>query len=275
MAELTNTPGAFVEKNFKALSLSDRTFSKTAVSTAIPRATFPQLSLKIKNKSRWCQSYISTLLERDVKNLSEIDRIEILPPLLSLLANRTGSLVNDAALALAAKVSQPTLKRYRTLLNGVFLTWTLPPWLKNLEKRLVKSPKIYFHDTMLLCHILGFAPGELAAKRPELYGFILENFAAGELNKELSRLEGFRLYHFRTSDQKEIDFIIEGPRGDILAVEVKGSSSVFPEDFRHIRFLEAAVKERFIRGIVLYQGDKAIQFDRKLFALPFPALWEL
>jgi predicted AAA+ superfamily ATPase len=275
MAELSKTPGAFVEKNFKALPLSGRKFSKAPVSALIPKATFPRLSLAVKNRPQWCQSYISTLLERDVKNLSHIDRIEILPQLLSLLAGRVGGLVNDADLALAAKVSQPTLKRYRTLLNGVFLTWLLPPWFKKLEKRFVKSPKIYFHDTMLLCHILGFSPGEIAAKRPELYGFVLENFAAAELNKELSLMNGAKLYHLRTSDQKEVDFIIERSNGDILAVEVKGSSSVFPEDFKHIRFLATALKDHFIRGMVLYQGEKVIQFDRNLFALPFSALWEL
>jgi predicted AAA+ superfamily ATPase len=69
-----------------------------------------------------------------------------------------------------------------------------------MEKRLVKSPKIYFTDTLLLCHILGLAPGEIRKKRPELYGFVLENFVASELCKELSLMDDGKLFHFRTSD---------------------------------------------------------------------------
>jgi predicted AAA+ superfamily ATPase len=274
-AEVLKTPGTFAAKIQKNPPVSGQKFSGTPVSKIIAKATFPKLSLEIKNKNQWCQSYISTLLERDVKNLSNIDRIEVLPQLLSILANRVGGLLNDADLALAAKVSQPTLKRYRTLLNGVFLSFLLPPWFKKLEKRFVKSPKTYFYDTQLLCHILGFPPGEIEKKRPDLYGFILENFVASELTKQLSLMEDGSLYHFRTSDQKEIDFIIEQRGGGLVALEVKASSSVMSGDFRHIRFLAESLPKDFIRGLVLYQGDRIVQFDKNLFAVPLAALWEM
>jgi len=287
-AEILKTPGTFLKKMLRAgqePAINEKSrgshpdirhISKSSFARIVPRATFPQLSLSIKNKDQWCQSYISTLIERDVKNLSDIDRIELIPQLLSVLANRTGRLVNDADISLALKISQPTLKRYRTLLDGVFLTFLLPPWHKRIEKRFIKSPKIYFNDTMLLCHILGFSPAEIALKRPDLYGFILENFVASELRKQLSLMEdGSSLYHFRTSDQKEIDFLIETRNGGLLAIEVKAASVVLPADFRHIRFLSESLPDNFLRGIVLYQGDKVIQFDKKLFALPVSALWEM
>jgi predicted AAA+ superfamily ATPase len=216
-----------------------------------------------------------SLLERDVKNISDIDRIEVFPQLLSILANRVGGLLNDADLALAAKVSQPTIRRYRSLLNGVFLTFNLPPWFKKPEKRFIKSPKIYFNDTLLLCHILGFPPEEIEAKRPDLYGFILENFVISELNKQLALTNAGKLYHFRTGDQKEIDFLIERPDGGILAIEVKAASSVVPGDFKHIRFLRDALPAEFVRGIVVYQGERVVRFDEDLFAVPLSALWEL
>jgi predicted AAA+ superfamily ATPase len=265
-----------VEKLLKGPPDITREFSKPQAVKIIPRATFPKLSLEVKNTRQWCQNYITTLLERDVRNISDIDRIEVLPQMLSILANRVGGLLNDADLALALKVSQPTVKRYRTLLDGVFLTFLLQPWYKDLEKRFVKSPKIYFTDTLLLCHILGFAPAEIEAKRPDLYGFILENFVATELRKQLSRMSaGGKLYHFRTSDQKEIDFLVEGPDGRLLAIEVKASTAVLPGDFRHIRFLEEALPGKFIQGIILYQGTKTVRFSPTLFALPLSALWEM
>jgi predicted AAA+ superfamily ATPase len=196
--------------------------------------------------------------------------------MLSILANRTGGLINDADIALAVKVSQPTVKRYRTLLNGVFLTFLLPPWCKDLEKRFVKSPKVYFTDTLLLCHILGFSPEEIETGRPDLYGFILENFVVSELKKQIALMNaGARLYHFRTSDQKEIDFLLEARDGGLLAVEVKASTVVLPGDFRHIRFLAEKLPGKFIRGVILYRGEKTVRFDANLFAMPLSALWEI
>jgi predicted AAA+ superfamily ATPase len=229
----------------------------------------------VKKRDQWCINYISTMLERDIKNFSEIDRLDLMPPLLSILANRAGGLLNDADLAMAIKVSQPTVKRYRTLLNGVFLTFLLLPWFKKLEKRFVKSPKIYFTDTMLLCHILGFSPKEIEAKRPDLSGFILENFVLTELVKQLSLSDDGRLYHLRTSDQKEIDFLVEWRNGSLAALEVKAASSVTAADFRHIRFLADSLPGDFVRGIVLYRGDRIVRFGDRLYAVPLPALWEI
>jgi len=275
-AEILIAPGNFLRKMLGTGPDTLQSFSKPSFARIVPQATFPRLSLGIKNKEQWCQSYISTLIERDVKNFSDIERIELIPQLLSILANRTGRLVNDADISLALKISQPTLKRYRTLLNGVFLTFLLPPWHKGLEKRFIKSPKIYFYDTMLLCHILGVSPAEIAAKRPDIYGFVLENFVISELYKQLSLMEDrSSLYHFRTSDQMEIDFLVETRNGGLLAIEVKAASTVLPADFRHIRFLSESLPDNFLRGIVLYQGDKVIQFDKKLFAIPVSALWEM
>ena len=273
-AEVYKTQGRFVRTSFKTHPSVYAVYSKPNAAAVISKAGFPRLSLKVKNKAAWFQNYISTLIDRDIKNYSEIDRIELMPQLLSVLAHRTGGLLNDADLAASLKLSQPTIKRYRTLLNGVFLSFLLPPWHKNMEKRLVKSPKIYFTDTMLLCHLLGCLPGEVRTKLPVLYGFVLENFAASELLKELSLMNGYRLYHFRTSDQKEVDFLAEAPDGKILAIEVKASTHVTPGDFKHIAFLQNALGSAFVRGIILYQGDRVIRFEKNLYAMPFSALWE-
>ena len=273
-AEIFGTSGNFLNKILKTTPDVSGEFTKLNFPSVVSKATFPKLSLEIKNKVQWCQGYISTLLDRDVKNLSDIDKIEILPQLLSILAGQAGGLLNEAALASTVKTSQPTLKRYRTLLDGVFLTYLLPPWSNNIGKRFVKSPKIYFYDTMLLCHLLGFSPGEIKDKRPDVYGFVLENFAASELKKQLALMDDGILYHFRTSDLKEIDFIIEKRNGDLLAIEIKAALTVMPGDFKHIRFLQNTLPKKFLRGIVLYTGEKIIEFGKDLFAVPFTALWK-
>jgi len=265
----------FLNQMFRSAPDVTREFTKLSFPSVVSKATFPKLSLEIKNKVQWCKGYISTLLDRDVKNLIDIDKIEILPQLLSILAGQAGGLLNEAALAGTVKTSQPTLKRYRTLLDGVFLTYLLPPWSNNIGKRFVKSPKIYFYDTMLLCHLLGFSPGEIKDKRPDVYGFVLENFAASELKKQLALMDDGILYHFRTSDLKEIDFIIEKRNGDLLAIEIKAALTVMPGDFKHIRFLQSALPKKFVSGIVLYPGERIIEFGKDLFAVPFTALWKM
>ena len=274
-AEIFGTQGNFLNKMLKTAPDISAKFQKFNFSSVVLKATFPKLSLDVKNKAQWCQSYISTLLDRDVKNLSDIDKIEIVPQLLAILAGQVGGLLNEAHLASAVKVSQPTLKRYRTLLDGVFLTYLLPPWFNNFGKRFVKSPKIYFTDTLLLCHLLGCSPEEIKDKRPEIYGHVLENFAAAELKKQLALMGDGILYHFRTSDLKEIDFVIEKRDGTLLAIEIKASQSVMPDDFKHILFLQKALPKKLVRGIVLYSGEKVIEFGKDLFAIPLTALWQM
>ncbi|MDR2860321.1 MAG: ATP-binding protein [Elusimicrobiota bacterium] len=272
--EIMKTRGTFIENIFDHPPKTTNKFDNTSVEKMIYKATFPKLSLEIKDKTQWCQNYISTIFERDIKNLSDIDKLEALPQLMSLFANRVGRLLNDTEIANAAKLSLMTARRYRSFLGGIFLISTMQPWLKDIKKRLVKAPKIYFNDTMLLCHILGLDPQEIAEKRPDLYGFILENFAASEIRKQLSLLSDGSIYHFKTQDQKEIDFIVEKRNGDFLAIEVKASHTVFPEDFKNIKFLKKEFPKNFVRGIVLYQGDKTLQFEDDIFAMPIQALWE-
>jgi predicted AAA+ superfamily ATPase len=121
---------------------------------------------------------------------------------------------------------------------------------------------------MLLCYLLGLSPNNIELKRPDLYGFILENFVFSELTKQLS------LYHFRTNDQKEIDFVIERMDGSLAAIEVNASSVINPGDFKHIRFLKENMPNKFLKGIVLYQGDKVIQVDKNMYAMPISSLLE-
>jgi predicted AAA+ superfamily ATPase len=118
-------------------------------------------------------------------------------------------------------------------------------------------------------------PAEIEKKQGVLYGFVLENFVAAELTKELSLREGLKLYHFRTSDRKEIDFIVQDSQGRIIALEVKASTTALAEDFKHIRFLKDRIPGSFVQGILLYRGSRVIRFDQDLYAVPLSALWEM
>jgi predicted AAA+ superfamily ATPase len=221
----------------------------------------------------WFGSYVTTILQRDVRDLSSIEGLTELPRLLSLLAARCASLVNYAELSRSASMPQSTLKRYVSLLEATFLVQFLPAWSSNLGKRLVRSPKLLLCDTGLISSLQGLNAGRLASD-PVLVGPLLENFVAMELQKQSTWSETQpRLFHFRTQAGQEVDIVLEDAAGRVVGVEVKAAATVGARDFRGLRALEEATSGRFQRGILLYTGRTSVPFGRNLQALPVDALW--
>jgi len=215
-----------------------------------------------------------TLLQRDVRTLAELEKIHLLPQLLKTLAAQAGSLLNDASISRTLGLNAMTCKNYRMILNKLLLTFELQPWFRNIGKRLSKSPKIYLIDTLLLVHLLGYDLASLPLKRPDLFGHVLENFVATELLKQISFANTREsLMSFRTSDNKEVDFLLERPNGDLVGIEVKAASQVSVSDFSGLKELRKLSEKSFICGIVLYSGETFIPFDTNLFALPIDWLW--
>lgn len=236
-------------------------------------ASFPQLSLDNNlNKQKWLEDYINTLLFRDVRNISQIVKLQELPKLLKIVASRAGGLLNEASLARASGLNQMTLRRYRALLHGVFLVFSIPAWHGNIGKRMVKAPKDYLVDTLMLLHLLGIN-ANLLRNNSTINGVVLENFVATELKKRLALYSDINLYHYRTTDDKEIDFIIERNNGDIVALEIKNSMTVKTDDFKQIQLLSQQIKHKFIKGIVFYRGNKILPFSENMLALPIDILW--
>jgi|Deesub1362B_J571_1020462.scaffolds.fasta_scaffold01386_3 hypothetical protein len=223
----------------------------------------------------WFNSYVTTILHRDVRDLANIEHLDALPRLLSLLAARATSLLNYAELSRSLGLPQTTLKRYLTLLKTTFLVQFLPAWSANLGKRLVKSPRLLLIDTGLMAHLLGTDLQALKS-RPELLGRLLENFAAMELKKQItwSRVRP-GIYHFRTGTGQEVDIVLEDASGRVVGIEVKASATVRAQDFKGLRYLADLLGDRFLRGIVLYTGDQHVPFGTNLHALPLSSLWEL
>lgn len=257
--------------NFK--NLDDKGLN---ITDAINKSTFPEIVTKNDQEKRiWFDGYITTILQRDVRMLAELEKISVLPNLLRILAIRAGNLLNDSDISRDAGLNSVTGKQYRNILKMMFLTFDVAPWYRNLGKRLVKSPKGYITDTLLLCHILDWNMAEIARNKPDIFGHILENYVATELTKQLSfSTAKAQLLHFRTSDGKEVDFILEKPDGSLFAIEVKSAESVNNHDFRGIHaFAELAGKD-FLGGIVLYGGKEAVPFGKNLWAVPYCLLWQ-
>lgn len=274
-AEAIGGKGDGLERIFRMdfAGLQDR---KLSIIEAINLSTYPEIYNKSDRESNiWFEGYLSTILQRDVRQLADLEKISVLPTLLRILASRVGNLVNDADLAREVGLNAVTGKFYRNILKMMFLTMDVAPWYRNIGKRLVKSSKGYLCDTLFLCFMLGIKLETTIIHRGDLFGHILENYIAMELTK----LMGFmtsraKLYHFRTSDGKEIDFIIEKPDGGLWAIEAKSADNVSEKDFNSIKLFSQLTGKDFQGGIVLYNGKTAIPFGDKLWAVPYSVLWQ-
>ena len=243
---------------------------------AIKLSSFPEIADKgLKERNIWFDGYLTTILQRDARQLADLEKISILPALLRVLSARAGGLINDSDISREVGLNSVTGKFYRSILKMMFLTFDVPPWHRNIGKRLVKSPKGYITDTSLLCHMLGLDPDEIYKNKPDLFGHVVENFVATELTKLLS-FGNIRaqLLHFRTSDGKEVDFVLEQPDGNLFGIEIKKSESVNAGDFKGLHALAELAGTAFTGGIVLYSGKDVVPFGDKLWAVPFSILWQ-
>jgi predicted AAA+ superfamily ATPase len=228
-----------------------------------------------RRRNAWYRSYLTSIIERDIRELANIEGYKELPNLLQLLAARVGGLLNFSDISRISKIGNTTLKRYMALLEAVFIFVPLPAWYRNEEKRLIKSPKVYLNDTGLIMHLRGMDQNRLDADHTTA-GLIVENFVVMELKKQLAWSETLpNLYHFRTTADKEVDIVLEAPDGRIVGVEVKSSGDVNAHDFAGMKELAEIAGNKFHRGIVLYTGRETVSFGPNLAAIPISALWQL
>lgn len=226
-----------------------------------------------ERRAAWFRSYIATLLQRDVRDLANIEGLTDLPRLLTIMAGRSGGLLNIADISRAVGFAQTTLKRYTTLLNQVFLIETLPGYSGSLAKRMMKTPKLFFSDTGLLAHLQGLSWEKIKYEN-SLAGMLIENFVFAELRKQ-SAWNGtpIEMFHFRTAAGHEVDLVLEIPSGEVIGIEVKTAAAVGPDAFKGLRTLKEAIGKKFKRGIVLYTGEEAVAFSADMFAVPIQVLW--
>lgn len=270
-----------VKDQFIDFAFSDDTpitpapFSQADYLQAITQGGYPEALAQMKagRGPDWYSSYLSTLLQRDVQDISKIEGLAELPNLLEIIASRAGNLLNMADIARITKLNAVTLKRYATLLRMVFLIVETPAWARSHEKRFAKSPKVFLNDTGLLCYLRGFTPQTFVRERTHLGG-VLENFVVMELAKQIGwAATRCALMHYRTHDGDEVDILLEGADKRVVGIEVKASADIKPSDFDGLRALAKTAKDRFHRGFILYTGDTTLRYDKNLWAMPVCSLW--
>jgi predicted AAA+ superfamily ATPase len=240
------------------------------------RGGFPDVFRRSEARRRdWFDAYITTILQRDVRDLTEIEHLSAMPRILALLAARAGALLNTADLSRTTGVPNTTMQRYLALLEHTFLLRLLPAWSSNRSTRLIKTPKVTLVDTGLLANLAGISSVRLR-REPGLAGPLLENFVAVELRKQLGwssvRAE---LFHFRTHGGREVDLVLEADDGRIVGIEVKAAATIDRRDFAGLETLREVAGARFHRGVVLYTGAEPLPFGQRIFAMPMASMWTM
>lgn len=227
-----------------------------------------------RRRDVWYRDYLDTVVQRDVREITHIRALDSLPRLLQMTAVRTAQLLNLTELSSAFQLSRPTVGEYLTLLENIFLMERLPPWHSNQTSRLIKSPKLHLGDTGLACSLLGLTADVLKLERSRL-GPLLETFVYQELRRLASWHDRHHdFFHYRDKDQVEVDIVIERGITQLVGVEVKAAATVTPADFKGLQRLQQVAGQRFMGGVVLYDGEMSIRFAEKLFAVPLRWLWE-
>ena len=228
-----------------------------------------------RRSANWYRDYVEALVQRDVRDISRVRSLDVLPRLLRAAAAHTAQLFNLSSLASPFELSRPSIGDYVTLLERLFLLERLPAWHGNRLKRLVRSPKLHLTDTGLAAALLGTDAKALMADRT-LLGQFLETFAFRELRRQASWQDTpIEFFHFRDKDGAETDIVMEQASGAVAGVEIKAAASVNRNDFRGLRKLQKAAGDRFVRGVVLYDGETAIPFGDRLYAVPMSRLWTM
>ena len=239
------------------------------------RGGYPEAAARSSESRRraWFESYITTILQRDVRDIANIDGLAAMPRLLAMLATRSPSLLNYSELSRTTGLPQSTLKRYMTLFETIFLIDHLPAWYSNLGKRLVKTSKLIMGDTGLLTTLL--AVDAVRLENTPLCGAVVENFVMMELKKQISWSDKKpAMLHYRTQAGHEVDVVLEDLAGRVVGIEIKSAKSVGGQDFRGLQSLAEASGNKFLRGIVLYAGSEAVPFGSNFLALPISSLWD-
>lgn len=242
----------------------------------LKNSTYPEIATDAKiDRIKWFDSYLTTILNRDIKSLSDLKNPEIMVALLSLLSTRTGGLLNNTEVAKELGVDYRTYEKMFAFALNSFLVFNVKPWARpnKLSKRFVKSPKLYFTDCNFLSYIMKRDIDEMYENDKKAFGHVFENFVATELLKS-AKLNNLELSHYRTQSGKEADFVLENAQGDVVGIEVKSAKDIDKKAYSGLLELKELCGDKFKKGIILYAGNDIVPLSEKIWAVPVCYFWK-
>ena len=227
----------------------------TDLSQTIINGFYPRLHDQKIEPQDFYPSYLQTYIERDIRTLKAVENLQTFSRFLSLCAGRTGQIINLSSLANDAGIAVNTAKAWLSLLESSYIIFLLQPYFRNFNKRIIKSPKLYFYDT-------GVASSLLRIVKPEvinthyLYGALFENLVISEIIKcQVHSGKRPSVYYWRESNGVEIDCIIERENDEIIALEIKAGQTYNADYLRNLKLFPAGNNTDKIKKILIYTGQ--------------------
>lgn len=246
-------------------SLSERMAfegEKTDIPQLLFKGFYPRLFADNLDPIEALSFYVTTYIERDVREIMSIRDLSIFSRFLRLCAGRTGQIINASSLASDTGINHNTARSWLSLLEASFIITLLQPHYKNFNKRLIKSPKLFFCDVGLACHLLGIEKAEQVATHP-LLGALFETFVVGELMKQrLNNVRDPQLYYWRDNAGHEVDILFETADG-IIPIEVKVGATIQKELYKNIIYYRS-LNNQSLPGIVIYGGNEQQKWSNGL-----------
>jgi predicted AAA+ superfamily ATPase len=231
------------------------------LNTVLFKGGFPPIQADAIPPVDWFRAYLRTYIERDVRQIRNISNLLAFEKLIALCAGRVGQLLNYSSLSNELGLDVKTIKSWIGILQAAYHIFLLPPYFKNFNKRVVKTPKLYFYDTGLACHLLQISSPEQLYNHP-FRGAIFENFVISELLKNRYN-QGRRsnLYFWRDNTGNEIDVVIDNGV-NLHGLEIKSGSTLSSSQFKNLRFWQKLSKEKDCT--LVYGGDENQERDVSL-----------
>ena len=247
---------ALTPDGFEAGEMGEASPGGGDLDTALFRGTYPPIHDRGLDAVTWLDAYLRTYVERDVRTVSNIGNLDTFLRFLGLLAGRSGQLLNRSSLGADAGVDHTTVSRWISILQASYVVELLRPHFMNFSRRLIKTPKLYFTDTGLLCRLLGIRHAGDLRTHP-LRGAIFETFIVSEMRK-LFLHHGQRppLYFWRDSNGREVDILVDLGRRRI-PMEVKAGETVAGDFFRGLNNYLTLSGDPW--GVLVYGGDEAYE----------------
>ena len=232
--------------------------------------------LPLRARQRQYRSYINTVVERDVADVFPVRKPDALRRLIEQMAVRTGTEVSAPSLARDLGIGRVTVEQYLDVLTKLSIIIRLGHWTSGEGSRDIRNAKYHFVDTGLACALRRFTSDTFdISANPSALGGLLESFVFNELVRCLPfQSRDVRLYHWRSRDKREIDMVVDADT-HLVGVEVKATTIVREEDFRHMKWFasKGPGRTRIVTGIVFYLGDQLLPFGNRCFAAPVSSLW--
>jgi len=240
------------------LSLAElKDFASTDTNTLLFKGGYPAVWSENVLPQDLAKNYYNTYIERDVRQIVNVRNLSSFQKFMRLCAGRVGQEFNASGLSNDIGVSVLTIQEWFSILEASYVLFRLPPFFRNIGKRLVKSPKIYFYDTAILCFLLGLENAEQLSTHP-LRGEIFENFVVLEfLKKRYNEGKANNLFFYRDKSQREVDIVQEFAH-QYKAYEIKSAQSFNADFFNNLKYLKKILGESLISTQVIYDGKSEL-----------------